>query len=254
VIKRYGGWSSGQPAREWRALTQLAEHAPGLAPTPLAAHLDDVPPWIVMSRLPGAALRGGHVTTDQARLLAACAAHLFDAVPAPTLAQIPERTWPRSWVIGVLRAWCATPLPSTMASLILRAHAEGNDWLAATPSFASTRPVFTNGDGNLANYVWDGTLVRVVDFEYAGRSELSQELVEITEHVSAWVDTEFDADEFLGRFDLTTQERSAVAADRVLFALEWLHVLSEQDPHLGLNPPATAERQAERVLARLAAL
>jgi hypothetical protein len=74
------------------------------------------------------------------------------------------------------------------------------------------------------------------------------------EHVSAWVDTTFDADGFVRRFDLTAQERSALATHRALFAVAWLQVLFDQDPELGLNPPGTAERQAQRVLARLAAL
>lgn len=254
VIKRYTGCTDERPAREWEALTELAEHAPDLAPTPHEAHLDEVPPWIVMSRVPGAALRGGRVTPDQERLLAVCAGRLFDAVPAPTLAKLPEKTWSGPWAIETSRAWCATPLPTGTATIIAQAHAASHDWLAATPDFPSTRPVFTNGDGNLANYLWDGLDVRVVDFEYAGRSDLTTELAEITEHVSAWVDTAFDADRFLRRFDLTAQERSVLPIHRALFALEWLHVLFDQDPALGLNPPGTAERQAQRVLARLAAL
>lgn len=254
VIKRYRGCTSEQPAREWDALIQLAEHAPGLAPTPHRAHLHEVPPWIVMSRVPGTALRGGRVTPDQERELAACAGRLFDAVPAPKLAKLPAKTWSGPWAVETARAWCATPLPSGTAAIIVRAHAVSHEWLLATPAFPSTRPVFTNGDGNLANYLWDGSDVRVVDFEYAGSSDLTTELAEITEHVSAWVDTTFDADRFLRRFDLTARERSVLPTSRALFALEWLHVLFDQDPELGLNPPGTAERQAQRVLARLAAL
>ena len=254
VVKRYRGCASERPAREWGALTQLAAHAPDLAPAPHAAHLDDVPPWIAMSRVPGTALRGSRVTLDQERLLAACASRLFDALPAPTLAKLPAKTWSGPWAIETSRAWCATSLPNGTAAIILQAHAVSTEWLLATPVFPSTRPVFTNGDGNLANYLCDGSDVRVVDFEYAGRSDLTTELAEITEHVSAWVDTAFDADRFLTRFDLSTQERSVLGIHRALFALEWLHVLFDQDPNLGVNPPGTAERQAQRVLARLAAL
>ncbi len=207
-----------------------------------------------MSRLPGKALRGDRVTPAQERLLAACARRLFDAVPALTLTTLPEKTFSGPWAVETARAWCATALPVATAEIIVRAQTASREWLLATPAFPSTRPVFTNGDGNLSNYLWDGSDIRVVDFEYAGRSELATELAEITEHVSAWVDTAFDADSFVGRFDLTAQERSALATHRALFAVEWLHVLFDQDPELGLNPPGAPERQAQRVLARLSAL
>jgi thiamine kinase-like enzyme len=36
---------------------------------------------------------------------------------------------------------------------------------------AELPPVFGSGDGNLANFLWDGSRVRVVDFEFSGRSE-----------------------------------------------------------------------------------
>lgn len=254
VIKRYRGCTSERPAREWDALIRLAEHAPGLAPVPHEAHLDEVPPWIVMSHLPGTALRGDRVTPDQERLLAACAGRLFDAVPDLTLATLPQKTYSGPWALETARAWCATALPAGTGAIIVRAQAASREWLLATPAFPSTRPVFTNGDGNLSNYLWDGSDVRVVDFEYAGRSELTIELAEITEHVSAWVDTAFDADRFVRRFDLTARERSALATHRALFAIEWLQVLFAQDPELGLNPAGTPERQAQRVLARLSAL
>src|SRR5690606_1863415 len=52
VIKRYRSWDRGEPGREWTALKLLAEHAPGVAPSPVRAMLDADPPAIVMSRLP----------------------------------------------------------------------------------------------------------------------------------------------------------------------------------------------------------
>ena len=47
VVKRFRSWDRGEPAREWAALTLLAESAPGLAPAPLRADLDGDPPgWV----------------------------------------------------------------------------------------------------------------------------------------------------------------------------------------------------------------
>ncbi|SEG99641.1 Phosphotransferase enzyme family protein [Nonomuraea solani] len=39
-------------------------------------------------------------------------------------------------------------------------------------------PVFGAGDGNLANFLWDGTRVRIVDFEDSGHSDLAYEVAE----------------------------------------------------------------------------
>jgi thiamine kinase-like enzyme len=36
--------------------------------------------------------------------------------------------------------------------------------------------VVAHGDPNLANYLWDGTRVRIVDFEDAGRGDRTVEL------------------------------------------------------------------------------
>jgi hypothetical protein len=65
VTKRFRSWDRGEPAREWAALTLLAEFAPGLPPAPIRADLDAHPPAIVMSCLPGTALGDA---SEQARL------------------------------------------------------------------------------------------------------------------------------------------------------------------------------------------
>jgi len=50
---------------------------------------------------------------------------------------------------------------------------------------ALARPrVFSNGDGNIANYLCSGHKMYVVDFENAGYSTLEFELAELMEHVS----------------------------------------------------------------------
>jgi hypothetical protein len=62
VIKRFRSWDRGEHQREWRALNVLAEFAPGLAPVPLSADLDAVPPAITMTRLPGEPLASQPIT------------------------------------------------------------------------------------------------------------------------------------------------------------------------------------------------
>lgn len=109
-------------------------------------------------------------------------------------------------------------------------------------------PVFGQADGNLENFLWDGSRVRIVDFEYSGSSDRAYELADITEHVSSWVDTEFDAPAFLDHFDLTGAEAARLRDCRRLFALSWLKLLRLQDGPQARNPAGTVEKQAQRLL------
>lgn len=252
VVKRFSYTDLGQPAREWRALTLLADHAPGLAPDPIAFCPDATPPAVAMSRVEGTPLRGGHVTPDQTAALAAAVSLLWDSVPAPLLAQLPDRCWPQPEVVGEVEGWCAQPLPADTDAVVAQARAEGLRWLRQAEFLATSPPVLGTGDGNLSNFLWDGSRVRVVDFEYSGRSDRAFELAEVTEHVAAWVDTEFDVVRFLAHFDLQPAEAGRLLQCRRLAAFEWLHILSLQvDAKLTINPPGTLERQAARLLALL---
>ncbi len=128
----------------------------------------------------------------------------------------------------------------------------GVEWLALSGLEAAGRlevpPVFGPGDGNLANYLWDGSRVRVVDFEDSGRSDRAFELAEITEHVAGWVEQPLDIAAFLGHFDLTAAESNRLTECRRLLALVWLFLLAFDDPDTPRNPPGSAERQAGRLL------
>lgn len=252
VVKRFASCDLDQPAREWRALTLLAEHAPGLAPLPVAFHPQATPPEVVMSRVEGASLRGGRVGPEQTAALAAAVSRLWDAVPEEELASLPWRAWPQPQVLQELQEWCGGPLPPGTDPVVAQARDEGLRWLRRADLADASPPVLGTGDGNLTNFLWDGSRVRVVDFEYSGRSDRAYELAEVAEHVATWVDTEFDAARFLAHFDLPPAEAARLLQARRLMAFEWLHVLSLQvDAAHWINPPGTREHQAERLLALL---
>lgn len=250
VIKRFSDSRRGQHEREWRALTLLAEHAPGLAPRPIRADLDGSPAAITMSRLQGVPLRGGRLSPEQITALASAVTTLRDAIPSRLLARLPAVTWDQSYVREEIRAWNARPLTAPTAPEVARALREGTRWLDRSAFAGSYSPVFCNGDGNLTNYLWDGERVRVIDFEYSGRNDRGMALAEITEHVSAWVDTEFDIAYFLMHFDHTPAEADHLLECRRLLALDWLCLLAQQEPGKQ-NPVGSVERQADRLLALL---
>ncbi|MEU6725220.1 aminoglycoside phosphotransferase family protein [Nonomuraea wenchangensis] len=247
VTKRYRATKPGAAEREWRALTLLAEHAPGLAPEPIAFETGVVR----MSRLDGEPLRGRPVTDEHLTALAGALAELHAAVPLPVLRDVPVRPWQREAVGDWIRGQAARWRPRD--PLADRAVREGLRWLEGwRPDGGGVRPVFGGGDGNLANFLWDGGRVRVVDFEDSGRSDLAYELAELAEHVSMWVDGSADVGmDLVARFGLSAGEERRLGECRRAQALVWLFLLAQDDPDQPRNPPGTFRRQAERVLARL---
>jgi Phosphotransferase enzyme family len=253
VVKRFRSCSDGEHRREWQALTLLDRYAPGIAPAPLSADLTAELPVVTMSRLPGEPLRGRTVEPGQIEEMARTLTSMFDAVPGPVARQLPSRRWNQGQAETVLRSW--DDLPADAPAIVRSAVSDGLRWLETAPFGSGCQPdvppVFGHADGNLANFLWDGDHVRIVDFEDSGCSDRAYELADITEHVAAWVDTDFDARLFLSQFSLSSAEHRRLTESRRLIALLWLPVLAHEDPEHPRNPPGTAARQAERLLSLL---
>jgi aminoglycoside phosphotransferase (APT) family kinase protein len=231
VVKRYVDSQRGEAAREWRALRLLAEHAPRLAPEPISADLDAGMPSIVMSLLPGEPLGGQPLTLPQERALAVAVGQLWQAVPVGLVTPVPGEPDTRAELGQLVRGWLVSADPGS--DLAVRdALAGAAAWLAGTPVLAAQAErgqagrdvprVLGQGDANLANFLWDGELVRIVDFEDSGVSDRALELAVLVEHVSAWRDAGLDADRFIAGFDLSATESVHLADWRRLLALYWL--------------------------------
>jgi thiamine kinase-like enzyme len=92
------------------------------------------------------------------------------------------------------------------------------------------RRIFSRGDSNLLNWLWEGTRIGVVDYEFAGYSDLAFDCVDLTEHISsreagigdqAWA-------EITGLAGLGGQDQRRFEAARRTCALRWLAVLWKQ--------------------------
>ncbi|MFE7319137.1 aminoglycoside phosphotransferase family protein [Streptomyces sp. NPDC057555] len=261
VVKRFrAAEGPGPSACERRALTLLATHAPGVAPVLLDTReppAADGPPTLVMSRLPGVPLRGRPLGERQLSAWAWAVRTVHAAVPPAELARVPLRPGHQRETVARVRAWYDR-MPEVRLSLsVRRAVRAGMDWLDTAGPGAPDTPtglppdvpaVFGAGDGNSANYLWDGHRVRVVDFEESGRSDRAYELAEIVEHIAARVPRPFDTAAFLRHFPLTPAEAARLCTCRTLLALVWLCLLAHDDPVHPRNPPGTAERQARRLL------
>jgi hypothetical protein len=221
VIKRYRSWEYQQPEREWRALNLLSEHVPGLAPIPVSLDLSEALPTMVMSRLPGLSLEGP-VSPVQAKAIAVAIVRVQEEIPSGIVADLPPRAGHPVELLRQVRTWAAEPLGSDADPLVAKTLADGVDWVGRSGLVElferQGRPVFGTGDGNLGNYLWDGSEVRLVDFEYAGRSDRAYELAEITEHISV----QSGLDSVLERTDLDAAETARLKQCRRLLALFWL--------------------------------
>jgi Ser/Thr protein kinase RdoA (MazF antagonist) len=255
VTKRFRSWARGEPAREWRALCLLAGSAPGLAARPVSADLDRHPPAITMSWLPGEPLGATAVSPAQAQALARSLDRLWQAVPPGALAPATAGTPNPAIFTSRVRATLAEGYDLGDDPVVRRARAEAATWLDTgvidRERPAGSRPVLGQFDSNLANFLWDGRRVRLVDFEDSGPSDRAFELALLVEHISAWPDARLDAAAFLALFPLTTAEADRLLQFRRLTALFWLMILRPGSPGSRRNPPGTLERQAARLLGLL---
>ncbi len=246
VVKRFRSWSRDEHRREWQALNLLAEFAPGLAPLPVSADLEADPPVITMTRLPGMSLAGLAVTAQHLDALVTTVNSLHTCVPPGPLARVRPQPWLAEGAVRRMRARAAAvPRQPDRGPVVRAACTAAARWLdrAAEPAGPRTE-VFGQGDGHLGNFLWDGSRLRVVDFEDAGRSDRAFELASLTEHISSWHEAGIGADDLLGRFDLTAAESARVLFFRRGFAIFWLQLVCER-------PGRIAALQAERVLTLL---
>jgi aminoglycoside phosphotransferase len=235
VTKTYVSTDRDEHLREWAALRAISARAPDLVPTPLK--LDDRPA-LSMSLVPGRPLGGA---LGQAEL--------------DGLEQALRTLWslPTDGVLG-------NPLPGFIArvrsaagsftanGVIEDARLAGVEWLADSDVDRLLQPaddVIGHGDPNLANYLWDGERVRIVDFEDAGLSDVAVELANLVEHLAS---RRTDWAGFVGRFAIDPQR---LLTARKLWSIFWLTLLRPGGPSFRRNPPGTAEEQAHRVLATL---
>jgi aminoglycoside phosphotransferase len=257
VTKRFVSWARNEPAREWAALRLLADSAPGLAAQPLSADLDGQPPVITMSWLPGSQLGTAVITPAQMNAMASSLEQLWRPALAGRFPGPPGQASNPVAFTSQVRARLAAGHELGQDHRVRRAGAAAAAWLDSGAidgdGPAASTAVLGQGDSNLANFLWDGRQVRLVDFEDSGPSDRAFELALLVEHISAWSDARLDADTFLALFDLTGAEQARLLHYRRLAALFWLVLLRPGTRASRRNPPGTQGRQADRLLALLGA-
>lgn len=251
VSKRFTSWQRGEPDREWDALTALSDHAPDLAPRPLRRAEETGRPVVVMSRLPGSSLGRRALTARQVEAVAEALVELHAAVPAGVLGRFPRRVWHPAEALEVLRARSAEP-PAGLHGDVRRAFAVGARWIrsaeASRVASEDVPQVLAQGDGNIANVVWDGDRCRLVDFEDSGLGDPAFEVADLVEHPSTWLRGVLVAEDLLRLLVRDADGARRVLRARRVLAFHWLHVLLPGRPAHDRNPPGSCERQARRLL------
>ncbi len=100
------------------------------------------------------------------------------------------------------------------------------------------------GDGNIANFLWDGERCRLVDFEDGGLSDQAFEIADLVEHLSVWLRGVLATEDLLRLLvsDPDAGERARQA--RRVPAFYWLNMLLPGKPAHRRNPPDSCDRQA----------
>jgi Phosphotransferase enzyme family len=253
AVKRFRSQTHGDEAqREWQALRLLKRYAPGLAADPIRADLTAEPPVVVMSRLPGEPLGTEPATKTQLDAIVAAIERLHQAVPPRVLGRLKPASADPAFVRDQALKMAARQRAEALDPPVRQAYHAALAWLGRPEPTGTgpdiAKPVFAHRDGNLANHLWDGHQVRLVDFEHSGRGERAGELADFVEHLSVWAGARIEASAFLGRFDLSAPERQRIRLLRPLFAAYWLMRLLPGGSSHARNPPGTLDRQASRLL------
>lgn len=213
--------------REWQALCWLAERGLGIVPQPLGFSPDPELPAVVMEFVPGVSL------SDQqpgSRGVAALAATLkqFYAL-TPEISAYPHTVL--GTPLGLMQrveSWLSQLADRTDEPLVAQILATAAQWDSKADRTILAMPaplVFSRGDPNLANCLWDGQRVRCVDLEYSGWSDVAFDLADLIEaqpsrHISdpVW-------ERFIDSFALHDTAQRRLSAARRLCAVFWISLL-----------------------------
>jgi Ser/Thr protein kinase RdoA (MazF antagonist) len=182
----------------------------------------------------------GNLSSEQMNALAAALQTLW---ATPQDGSPPLDDWEDD--LGFAQKLTTSPWPGADGDVAAARAAALDWWRGPDPALLRQPPTVTvlgHGDPNLANYLWDGRRVRIVDFEDARISDPAAELARLAEHLSA---RQMDVDSFCARFDV---DRIRLRAARRVWTMFWLWLLRPGGPAESRNPPGTVDSQARRLL------
>ena len=211
--------------REWATLTLLARRGHPRAPDPVWRSPRDDRPAIAMTFVGGEPLGDAHLQPAQLDAIAEALADLYSITPADVREPIAEVATPARAMLRRVRAdWAAPDAAANPArqhdAQLWQSWAHGPD--PETLLRPPTQRVFGRGDPSLANLLWNGTRVALLDFEYSGWTDPAYELADLVEHPRSRGTPDATWYAFVDRFALDPSAVIRHRAARRMLALFWL--------------------------------
>jgi Ser/Thr protein kinase RdoA (MazF antagonist) len=239
--------------REWQALCYLAEQGLGIAPQPRHFSPDPELPAVVMELVAGVSLYDHQPAARELAALAETLKQLYALTPKVaayphTVIGPPIVLMQRveSWL-----AWLADRADEPLVKQILAVVAQWDSEADRVILAMSAPSVFSRGDPNLANCLWDGQRVRCVDLEYSGWSDMTFDLAELIEAQPSRHISDQTWERFIDSFELhETAEQQRLAAARRLCAVFWISLLWrrwEQGEHVEQELVGQVRRAHQRL-------
>lgn len=228
VLKLYRTDKRDRAACEYQALAHVAACCITAAPQPLWHDPDPELPAVAMTLLSGEPVPELADPTAAMQAVLAVLGQLRD-IPLGPFADVPRVDSATNFVTRITEVWPGQldefpdeSITADMRSLLDAWRDRGDAEVLAEPAAR----VFSRGDSNLLNWLWNTRDIGVVDWEFVGYSDTAYDAAELVEHLSAhaiddevWISLLPD----LGIADKATRRRF-LAAQRTV-ALRWLSVL-----------------------------
>lgn len=217
--------SSRRAEREWVMLSLLARRGHPRVPEPVWHTFRSGRPAIIMTFVPGEPLSDADLQPEQLDAITEALTDLYSITPADVPEPVAEVATPAPAMLHRLRAQWATPGAVAdpgrqQAAQLWHRWAQGPD-----PETILRPPagrVLGRGDPSLANLLWGGAHVTLLDFEYSGWTDPAYELADLVEHPRSRGTPNATWDAFVDRFALDLAAQARHSAARRMLALFWL--------------------------------
>ncbi len=227
-IKLYRVDDRRRAEREWQSLSLLHQSNIRIAPQPFWSDVLSDVPAVGMEYIDGVPLSQQAVGHYEMLCLAKTLQQLYAITPERcdypyvAIGRACERLEKLSLWSQQLDTFKLHPLGSTIRDLLHQWPLDKDATILCLPA----PPVFSSGDPNLANCLWDGSSIQCVDFEYAGWSDLAFELADLLEGLFARQISDTCWELFLEQFDLAAPDIQArFSSARRLCAMYWIFLL-----------------------------
>lgn len=234
VLKVYKVDQRRRAQKEWAALRLLEASGCDFAPRLIACAEHARAPAAALTLLPGNDLGNAVLKPQQLGALAETLCELDSVGKKQTAESVDSNTATRLatlWhEVQELPTATGTGYMRTYVDrLALEAAGEARDlwarWARSLDVKLLEQPapaVFSRGDPNLANCLWDGVRMRIVDYEYAGLSDRAFDLADLIEHPQSRNTPEEGWHMFVDLFRMPAWEMRRLEAARRMLAMFWV--------------------------------